>query len=88
MPAAPQAFERLARRMLHTIEHEPDRARRLAEIDAALDMWNDYEQRATNWDARQWGLDADDPVWWRPMEEGRTVLTREERKRLERWADA
>lgn len=51
MPAHPDAFEVLTRRLRRTQDPEL--------IDALLDIWNDYKQRATEWDADQWGFDAD-----------------------------
>jgi hypothetical protein len=52
MPAHPAAFARLAAELRRT----RDPARR----DQLLDTWLDYRDRATEWDARRWGLEPDD----------------------------
>ncbi len=48
MSAAPEAFAQLAEQL----RQETDRATQ----DRYLDLWIDYRDRATEWDAEQWGL--------------------------------
>ncbi|WP_282795751.1 hypothetical protein [Streptomyces sp. CC224B] len=52
MPAHPAAYGRLAAQLRLT----PDPDLR----DQLLDTWLDYRDLATEWDARQWGLQPDD----------------------------
>ncbi|MFD5883857.1 hypothetical protein [Streptomyces yangpuensis] len=49
MPAHPAAFAHLAAQLR--------RARDPAWRDHLLDIWIDIRDRATEWDARQWGFD-------------------------------
>lgn len=51
MPATPDAFEALAARLRQ--------AKTVQDRDHWLDVWIDYQTRATEWDADQWGLDPD-----------------------------
>lgn len=51
MPASPKAFEALAVRLRY--------AKTPAGVDMLLDRWLDYRDRATEWDAAQWGFDPD-----------------------------
>ncbi|AZM53317.1 hypothetical protein DMA15_12570 [Streptomyces sp. WAC 01529] len=66
MPASPKAFAALAERLVaaSTVEGR----------DALLDRWLDYRDRATEWDAAQWGFDPDQ---W--CEHQRTELSRRSR---------
>lgn len=52
MPAHPKFFAQLA----NQISDATDRARR----DELLDQWIDVRDRATEWDADQWGFAPDD----------------------------
>jgi hypothetical protein len=52
MPAHPAAYGRLATQLRLTLD--PDLR------DQLLDTWLDYRDRATEWDARRWGLKPDD----------------------------
>ncbi|MFF4409824.1 hypothetical protein [Streptomyces sp. NPDC001404] len=51
MPAHPETYALLAALLRQT--RDPDRRNRL------LDIWIDIRDHATEWDARQWGLDPD-----------------------------
>ncbi|MFD3714289.1 hypothetical protein [Streptomyces sp. NPDC058677] len=51
MPASPKAFEALAVRLRY--------AKDAGAVDALLDRWVDYRDRATEWDAARWGFDPD-----------------------------
>jgi len=51
MPAHPKAFEVLAARI--------KAATTPAAVDALLDTWLDYRDRATGWDAERWGFHPD-----------------------------
>jgi hypothetical protein len=55
MSAHPKTFERLSGELRLTTD--PVR------IDQLLDDWWDAQNLATNWDADQWGLNPDDPIW-------------------------
>lgn len=67
VPASPKAFEALAVRLRN--------ARDAATVDMLLDRWLDYRDRATEWDARLWGLDRLD----RKSERDRLELIRRAR---------
>jgi hypothetical protein len=49
--ASPKAFEALAVRLRFATSAEA--------VDALLDTWLDYRDRATEWDAARWGFDPD-----------------------------
>lgn len=51
MAADNRAFEALAVRL--RLAGDP------GSVDMLLDTWLDYRDRATEWDARQWGFDPD-----------------------------
>ncbi|MFF2571065.1 hypothetical protein [Streptomyces sp. NPDC058084] len=51
MPAHPAAFANLAARLRRT--------RNPVRRDQLLDIWLDIRDRATEWDARQWGFDPE-----------------------------
>lgn len=51
MPASQAAFEGLAARL--RLAADP------GSVDLLLDQWLDYRDRATEWDAAQWGFDPD-----------------------------
>ncbi|MFF4791882.1 hypothetical protein ACFY2M_19435 [Streptomyces sp. NPDC001276] len=51
MPAHPRAFQRLANQLAATTDP--------AKRDVLLDEWLDVRDRATEWDADQWGLNPD-----------------------------
>ena len=51
MPAHPRAFQRIANDIATTAD--PDKR------DELLDEWLDCRDRATEWDADQWGLSPD-----------------------------
>ncbi|MBT0771833.1 hypothetical protein KIH74_23025 [Kineosporia sp. J2-2] len=55
MPGHGLAYERLSNGLRATTEP----ARR----DELLDEWIDMRDLATNYDADQWGLNPDDPMW-------------------------
>jgi hypothetical protein len=50
MPAHPKAFARLADHIR--------KAKTCEDQDRWLDIWLDYRDNATEWDADQWGLEA------------------------------
>lgn len=52
MPASPEAFERLAR---HIAGAEGNRLLQ----DGLLDIWLEYRDLATEWDADKWGFNPD-----------------------------
>jgi hypothetical protein len=58
MPAHPKTFERIERRLQMTTDP--------VLRDALLDEMLDVRELATNWDADQWGLNPDDPMWDMP----------------------
>lgn len=51
MPAHPKAYAGLAERLAATADP--------VTRDALLDAWLNYRDRATEWDASQWGFDPD-----------------------------
>ncbi len=51
MPAADKAFERLTQRLIDAADAD--------QIDMLLDHWFDIRNRATEWDAMQWGFNPD-----------------------------
>lgn len=73
MPASEVAFEYLANRIRET----SDRAKQ----DGLLDIWIDYRDRATEWDAEQWGFNPD--TWM--LKERNMMYMSDLRERRHRW---
>lgn len=55
MPAHEKTYDRLTASLKATLDP--------AQRDALLDEWVDIRDRATEYDADQWGLNPDDPMW-------------------------
>lgn len=71
MSAHPSAFKRLATQITE--------AKSWSEIDAILDLWNEYKHLATDWDAGLWGFKTDSWMRKERLEMSKRVEGREVR---------